>query len=229
MEFLQLLTRYPTITDKILDNLETEDKRRLFFSSLTLQQELKRYKQLHDIATSAGLENICFYFPKLKLNPCCGRYPNCKNTYYLRRHVVRLEVNSNAIRLKCDQCSVYYFNAQGETEFQNCISHKNYYYSRGQMIIKKKNLDIIGRPWTDRAVFKPSQLEKALCYCQKCKKFLYYNNIEVGYKTATCIACLKKEFKEDRENNGIIIKHTWLGGNRAFCVPNATFRALRLY
>ena len=228
MKFLQLITHYPTITDKILNNLSTEDKRRLFFSSIALQTQLKRYKQLKEIATTGEREYMFFYFPKLNLNPCCLTYPLCKRMYTPKRYVVRLEVNSNPLKIKCGQCSIYFLNPQGETEFPNCITHKHYYYSRGQMIIKMKNTDPTGRPWTDRAIYKPSP-QKALCYCKVCKNFLFYNDIHIGYKEITCIQCLKGEFKSDREDNRITVTHAWLGTDRAFCVPNATFRALWLY
>ena len=227
MELIKLLTQHPTIIDTILRYLDTEDKRRLFFSAKSIQQQLQRYKQLDDIAATAELEYMFFYFPRLSLTKCCLKR-TCKRQYFDKRHVVRKIVNSNGIKLKCNQCGMYFFNVHDETEFQNCAAHKDYYYTKGQLVIKMKHFDPIGRPWTDKASYQPSQQEKALCYCDTCEKFLYYNKIQEGYKTITCLKCLKQQFHQDRQNNSIIINNVYFEGVKGFYVPNATFSALQV-
>ena len=227
MELMKFLIYHPTITDIILHHLETEDKRRLFFSAKSIQEHLKRYKQLTDIAAAAELKYMLFYFPKISLIKCCLKR-GCRTQYSDNRQAVRTIVNSHAKKLKCDQCGMYFFNADDQTEFQNCAAHKDYYYKKGQMIIKLKHFDEIGRPWTDKAEYKPSQLEKALCYCDTCGKFLYYNNIQIGYKTITCLKCLKQQFKNDRLEFAIIINNVCFEGHRAFYVPNAAYYVLQV-
>jgi len=227
MELIDFLIYYRPITIRILHYLETEDKRRLYFSANSIQKQLQRYKELDGIAGSAECEYLLFYFPKLSLIKCCLKR-TCLRQYFTKRQAVRTVVNSHGKKLKCDQCGMYFFNAKEETEFQNCAAHKNYYYTKGDMVIKMKNLDPLGRPWTDKAVYKPSQLEKALCYCDTCGKFMYYNDYQVGYKTITCLRCLKSQFDDDRREFNITIDNVWFEGYRAFYAPNATFRALQL-
>jgi hypothetical protein len=198
MNLIHLLTNYTPVTKILLTLLTTEDKRRLFFTNTDLQNTLAEYPQMQQFTDILPQAYITFSFPKITH----GKH-NIKHSK--RRAFVNLPINALAIKIPCTKCNVQFYNAQYETEFQTCTDHKSYNWTDDKMLIKHTGKDLLGKYWITTQTYKPVGSARALCYCKICKKFLYYNPVEIGYTELTCLKCHRAQHTNDRNNDSITI------------------------
>ena len=190
MDFIQLLHNR-LITHNILEHLNPEDRRILFFSSLQLQQVLAKFKQMHAHAGTVKQAHMTYYFPK-------HSYGKHEKRYAERRNITNYMTNALATKIPCQECGIYFYNVEYETNIKQCEDHKHYSYSGTEMKVKRRGQDLFGKYWISKEIYRPIAPARALCYCNTCKRFLHYAPIETGFKLTTCIDCLQIEHNRDR-------------------------------
>ena len=221
MNITQLLSSYRPATQRILDYLNTEDRRKLFFTSTHIQQILAPYSEMQEFATTAEQLHITFYFPRLTH----GKH---ETKYAKRRNVINIQANALALKIPCQQCGTLFYNANYETEFKQCANHKQYSYSKGQMKIKHRGQDLFGKFWTSKEPYEAVGTARALCYCNTCNKFMYYNSFKTGFKLKTCLNCLQHDHDHDRLYNIKTIQDINIDNKVGFFIPPVVYRLIQV-
>ena len=217
MHILHLLANYTPITNCILNQLKQEDKRRLFFSSTETQRILSPYPQMKDLVIDATRSHITFYFPKITNGKNETKYRN-------RRKAISIPVNPLAIKIQCKQCKTSYYNARFEKEFQRCKDHNPYHYIKNNMIIRQRGQDSTGKFWTSQEIYENNGSARALCYCDFCGRFIFYNPIHTGTKTITCLICIKYRHDIDRLLQFKQINQLYINDKEGFFIEPPTYQ-----